>query len=70
MCVFFLFGDAFQENGDLDGVKSAIALGAPVNATNESLFSSRDQEAGTRDVFLQRCPSKKKFICFLFNFLL
>lgn len=27
-----------KENGDLDGVKSAIGLGAPVNATNESLW--------------------------------
>ena len=28
-----------EENGDLDGVKKALELGAPVNATNEPLAS-------------------------------
>lgn len=26
-----------QENGDVEGVQAALRLGAPVNATNESL---------------------------------
>lgn len=35
-----------QENGDVEGVQAALRLGAPVNATNESLAATVLRAAG------------------------